>query len=50
MPQKAGLLLPGIEGIKSVDEQLKIAAMKGGIDLFFDSIEILRFKTQKYEE
>jgi len=50
MPQKAGLLLPGIEEIKSVDEQLKIAAMKGGIDLFFDSIEILRFKTQKYEE
>jgi len=49
-PQKTGLLLPRIEEIKSIDEQLKIAAMKGGIDLFFDSIEILRFKTQKYEE
>ncbi len=45
--QKAGLLLPGIEGIDDPKKQLKIALKKAGIE--GEDYKILKFKTDKYE-
>jgi AMMECR1 domain-containing protein len=44
---KRGLLLPDLEGVNTVDEQLKITKMKAGI--WSDSdIEIFRFTVSRY--
>jgi len=45
---KRGLLLPGLEGIESVEEQIYIAAQKAGIDLKKEKISIYRFTADKY--
>jgi AmmeMemoRadiSam system protein A len=46
--RKCGLLLPNLEGIKSIEEQISIAARKGGIDLGKEKIIIYRFTADKY--
>lgn len=46
---KKGLLLPDLEGVDSVDEQLRIAKMKAGIDPDDTDVEILRFTVVRYK-
>ncbi len=46
--QRRGLLLPDLEGVDSVEEQLRIARMKAGI-LPGDSVEIYRFRVKRYK-
>lgn len=47
--QKRGLLLPDLEGVDSVDEQIQIACDKAGINPNGD-YEIERFKVTRYKE
>jgi AmmeMemoRadiSam system protein A len=44
---KRGLLLPDLEGITTVDEQIKIARMKAGIGAD-EPVEIFRFTVRRY--
>lgn len=46
---KRGLLLPALEGVNTVDEQLRIAKMKAGIDPNDKDIEIYRFTVHRYK-
>lgn len=46
---RRGVLLPGLEGIRSVRQQLQIARKKGEI-AGNEPIEIQRFEVQKYRE
>jgi AmmeMemoRadiSam system protein A len=43
-----GLLLPDLEGIDTVDEQLRIALMKAGISSD-EQIELFRFEVKRYK-
>jgi len=45
---RTGLLLPDIEGVNTIDEQLNIAKQKAGISLFEDC-EIERFEVVRYK-
>ena len=42
-----GLLLPDLEGVETVEEQVRIAKMKAGIDLA-ESADIYRFRVRRY--
>lgn len=44
-----GLLLPDIEGVNTVDEQLRITKLKAGIDPFDPDVEIYKFKVERYK-
>ena len=44
---RRGLLLPDIEGVSSVDEQIAIARVKGGI-LPEEPVEMFRFTVRRY--
>lgn len=44
-----GLLLPDIEGVNTVDEQLAIAKMKAGISVYDSDVEIYKFTVQRYK-
>ena len=46
---KKGLLLPDLEGVDTVEEQLRIAKMKAGISPSEEDIEILRFTVERYK-
>jgi AmmeMemoRadiSam system protein A len=48
VPYKSGLLLPDLEGIDTVEEQLSIACRKGGIDPRQEKIIIYRFTAEKH--
>lgn len=43
-----GLLLPDLEGVSTVEEQLRIAKMKAGIDPADVNVDIFRFTVQRY--
>ncbi|NOZ69914.1 MAG: AmmeMemoRadiSam system protein A [Deferribacteres bacterium] len=45
---RKGLLLPDLEGVDTVDEQISIASMKAGIFLDED-IELYRFEVKRYK-
>src|SRR4030042_3153210 len=45
--QRRGLLLPDLEGVDTVEEQLRITKMKAGI-LPQEGIEIYRFEVKRY--
>ena len=45
----AGLLLPDIEGVKTVDDQISIACQKAGIDPSFEKFSILRFTVFRHK-
>lgn len=45
---RKGLLLPDLEGVDTVEEQLRIAKMKAGIHPSDEDIEILRFSVERY--
>lgn len=47
---KAGLLLPDLEGIDTVEKQFSIACQKGNINPYDEKVIIYRFKTKEYEE
>lgn len=47
---KQGLLLPDLEGITSVDQQIAIASQKGRIDLSKEKIFLYSFNTVKFAE
>ncbi|MCU0785166.1 MAG: AmmeMemoRadiSam system protein A [Verrucomicrobia bacterium] len=46
---RRGLLLPGIQGIKTSEEQLLVARRKGGIDLD-EPVALQRFQVDHFEE
>jgi len=46
--RRRGLLLPDLEGVETVDEQVSIASMKAGIYLG-DEIELYRFEVKRYK-
>jgi AmmeMemoRadiSam system protein A len=48
-PQKSGLLLPGLEEVDTVEEQISIACQKAGIDLTEEKILIYKFTVKKYK-
>ncbi len=43
-----GLLLPDLEGVDTVDEQLRIARMKAGFSPYDNDVEVLRFTVTRY--
>lgn len=45
---KTGLLLPDLEGIETINEQIFYACQKAGINPEGEPIEIYRFKVEKY--
>ena len=45
---RRGLLLPDLDGVDSVREQVSIAAQKGGIDLFGDDYRLERFVVERH--
>lgn len=47
---KSGLLLPGIEEIKSPERQLAVVCQKAGISPSQEKFVLYRFTVQKYEE
>lgn len=47
---RSGLLLPDLDVVSSVEEQLGFALQKGGIDPKFDTFELYRFSVTRYNE
>lgn len=45
---KKGLLLPDIEGVNTVEEQLVITKMKAGIDSSDKDVEIFKFTVERF--
>ena len=45
---RRGLLLPDLDGVDTVEEQLRIAAQKGRIDLDFDDYALERFEVVRH--
>jgi len=50
LPYKTGLLLPGLDGINTIEEQIYVACQKGGINHESEKIFIYKFSAEKYEE
>lgn len=48
LPYKSGLLLPGLKGVSTVEEQIAIACQKGGIDPHQEKIIPYRFTAEKH--
>jgi len=46
---RRGLLLPDIEGVNTVEEQLKITKLKAGISPDDEDVEIERFEVKRYK-
>lgn len=47
---RVGLLLPDIEGVKTVEQQIAIASQKAGIDLKTNNYKLYRFKVKRVSE
>jgi AmmeMemoRadiSam system protein A len=45
---KSGLLLPDLEGIDTIEQQISIACQKGGINPEMEKVMIYRFTVEKY--
>ena len=45
---KRGLLLPGLEGVKTIAQQISIACQKAGIDPSKEKLLIYKFEVVKY--
>jgi len=45
----SGLLLPDLEGVDTIDQQISIACQKGGINPQKEKIAIYKFTAEKYE-
>ncbi len=46
---RRGLLLPDLEGVNTVEDQLRITKMKAGIDLGDKDVQIFRFSVKRYQ-
>lgn len=46
---KSGLLLPDLEGVNNIEQQLTIACQKAGIDYPDEEIKIFKFTVKKYK-
>ncbi len=46
---RSGLLLPDLEGVETVEQQIAIACQKGGIDWPNDKLEIFSFQVEKHK-
>ncbi len=46
--QRRGVLLPDIDGIDTVKEQIRIVKRKAGIDELENEVVIRKFKTTKF--
>ena len=46
---KSGLLLPDLEGVDTVEQQLSIACQKGGINPQIEKIVVYKFTVKKYQ-
>ena len=46
---KSGLLLPGLKGIDTIENQILIACQKGGINPIKEKILIYKFTVEKYQ-
>ena len=49
IPYKTGLLLPDLEGVDTIEQQIEICCQKGGIDPEREKIFIYRFTVEKYQ-
>ncbi len=49
-PLKCGLLLPNLEGVDTIEQQLALCADKAQVDLEMEEFRLFRFKVKKYEE
>jgi len=49
LPYKSGLLLPDLNGIDTIEQQISIACQKGGIDPNKERIVIYRFTVEKFK-
>jgi AMMECR1 domain-containing protein len=45
---RSGLLLPDLDGVDSVEQQISIACQKAGINLAVDKIILYRFTVEKH--
>ncbi len=45
---RKGLLLPNLEGVDTIEEQLRIVRLKAGIDPDDEDVETHRFKVRRY--
>ncbi len=48
--QKAGLLLPDLQGVDTIEKQISIACQKGGINPKREKIVIYRFTVEKHQK
>ena len=48
--EKSGLLLPGLDGVDTIEKQITIACQKAGIDPKRERFSIYKFSTKKYNE
>ena len=48
-PLKSALLLPDLEGVDTIEQQISITCRKGGISPSKEKLIIYRFKVKKYE-
>jgi len=48
-PQKSALLLPDLDGVDTIEQQISITCQKGNIDPSKEKTIIYRFKIKKYE-
>jgi AMMECR1 domain-containing protein len=46
---RKGLLLPDLEGVDTVEEQLMITKMKAGIDQSDKDVEIFKFTVERFK-
>jgi AmmeMemoRadiSam system protein A len=46
---KTGVLLPDLEGVETIEDQLNIALKKAGINPLKEKFVIFKFETEKYE-
>lgn len=46
---RRGLLLPDLEGVDTVEDQLRIAKMKACLDPAEDDVEIFKFSVERYK-
>ena len=49
LPVKCGLLLPDLDGINTVEQQIQICCQKDGIELNSEKILIFKFTAEKYQ-
>lgn len=49
LPHKTGLLLPGLEGVDTVEKQVSIACQKGRVNPKTEKFIIYKFKVEKHQ-